>query len=73
MVERDHSGAATGAGTGQGLAALWVQERALLAGLGLMAIPGVGPVVAAGWLVATAVGAEWEPLLVEHPAASLVR
>jgi hypothetical protein len=29
----------------------------LLAGLGIMAIPGVGPVVAAGWLVATAVGA----------------
>jgi hypothetical protein len=29
----------------------------LLAGLGLMAIPGVGPVVAAGWLVSTAVGA----------------
>jgi hypothetical protein len=29
----------------------------LLTGLGIMAIPGVGPVVAAGWLVATAVGA----------------
>lgn len=29
----------------------------LLTGLGLMAIPGVGPVVAAGWLVATAAGA----------------
>ncbi len=29
----------------------------LLAGLGMLAIPGVGPVVAAGWLVATAVGA----------------
>jgi len=29
----------------------------LLAGLGLLAIPGVGPVVAAGWLAATAVGA----------------
>jgi len=27
----------------------------LLAGLGLMAIPGLGPVVAAGWLVSTAV------------------
>ena len=31
--------------------------RRLLAGLGLLAIPGVGPVVAAGWLVATAAGA----------------
>ena len=29
----------------------------LLAGLGLVAIPGVGPVVAAGWLVATVAGA----------------
>jgi hypothetical protein len=29
----------------------------LLTGLGIMAIPGVGPVVAAGWLVSTAVGA----------------
>lgn len=29
----------------------------LLAGLGLLAIPGLGPVVAAGWLVSTAVGA----------------
>ena len=29
----------------------------LLAGLGLLAIPGIGPVVAAGWLVATAAGA----------------
>jgi hypothetical protein len=29
----------------------------LLTGLGLMAIPGVGPVVAAGWLVSTAAGA----------------
>ena len=29
----------------------------LLAGLGMLAIPGVGPVVAAGWLIATAVGA----------------
>ncbi len=29
----------------------------LLAGLGMLAIPGVGPVVAAGWLVATVAGA----------------
>ena len=29
----------------------------LLAGLGLLAIPGLGPIVAAGWLVSTAVGA----------------
>lgn len=29
----------------------------LLAGLGLLAIPGIGPIVAAGWLAATAAGA----------------
>jgi hypothetical protein len=29
----------------------------VLAGLGLMAIPGLGPVVAAGWLASAAVGA----------------
>src|SRR5437868_1779001 len=29
----------------------------LLAGLGMLAIPGIGPVVAAGWLVSTAAGA----------------
>lgn len=29
----------------------------LLAGLGMLAIPGLGPVVAAGWLASTAVGA----------------
>jgi hypothetical protein len=29
----------------------------VLAGLGILAIPGIGPVVAAGWLVAAAVGA----------------
>jgi hypothetical protein len=29
----------------------------LLAGLGILAIPGLGPVVAAGWLAATALGA----------------
>ena len=30
----------------------------LLAGLGLLAIPGLGPVVAAGWLLAAATGAD---------------
>lgn len=59
-VDRDHDGvddrvegARTGAGIGAGLGG----AAGLLTGLGLMAIPGVGPVVAAGWLVATAVGA----------------
>src|SRR5690606_17350696 len=29
----------------------------LLAGLGTLAIPGIGPVIAGGWLLATAIGA----------------
>lgn len=48
---------ATGAGTGAGIGAAVGGTAGLLAGLGLLAIPGVGPVVAAGWLVATAAGA----------------
>lgn len=45
------------AGIGAGLGATVGGVGGLLAGLGLLAIPGVGPVVAAGWLAATAVGA----------------
>ena len=48
---------AEAAGTGAGLGAAAGGTAGLLAGLGLMAIPGVGPVVAAGWLVATLAGA----------------
>src|ERR1700685_1803679 len=51
------SNAAEGAGTGAGVGAAIGGVGGLLTGLGLLAIPGVGPVVAAGWLVATAVGA----------------
>ncbi|WP_375463323.1 hypothetical protein [uncultured Methylobacterium sp.] len=49
--------ASTGAGTGATLGTVLGGGAGLLAGLGLMAIPGVGPVVAAGWLVATLTGA----------------
>ena len=42
-------GATTGGALGAG--------AGLLAGLGIMAVPGLGPVVAAGWLVSTLVGA----------------
>ena len=48
---------ATGTGTGATLGTVLGGGVGLLAGLGLMAIPGVGPVVAAGWLVATLTGA----------------
>ncbi len=49
--------AQTGAGTGASLGTLLGGGAGLLSGLGLLAIPGLGPVVAAGWLVATLVGA----------------
>ena len=48
---------AEGAATGGGIGAAAGGAAGLLAGLGLIAIPGVGPVVAAGWLVATLSGA----------------
>ena len=59
-VDRDRDGVddrAEGAATGAGIGATAGGVVGLLTGLGLMAIPGVGPVVAAGWLVATAAGA----------------
>jgi hypothetical protein len=46
-------GAAKGATTG----GLLGGGAGLLAGLGMLAIPGLGPVVAAGWLASTAAGA----------------
>ena len=53
----DNSKAAADATGGAGVGAVIGGAGGLLTGLGLMAIPGVGPVVAAGWLAATAVGA----------------
>jgi len=52
-VDDRAEGAAKGAGIGAGLGG----AAGLLAGLGLLAIPGLGPVVAAGWLASTALGA----------------
>ena len=45
------------AGKGAGVGATLGGVGGLLAGLGLLAIPGLGPVVAAGWLASTALGA----------------
>ncbi|MBR0868990.1 hypothetical protein JQ633_01365 [Bradyrhizobium tropiciagri] len=56
-VDRDRDGVddrAEGAGAGAGIGAALGGAAGLLAGLGLLAIPGLGPVVAAGWLVSTA-------------------
>lgn len=58
--DRDGDGVddrAEAAGKGAGIGAGLGGAAGLLAGLGLLAIPGLGPVVAAGWLAATAVGA----------------
>ena len=49
----EHSATATGLGVGAAVGG----TGGLLAGLGILAIPGVGPVVAAGWLAATIAGA----------------
>ncbi len=55
LLTRDDrvTGAAKGAEIGAALGGL----AGLLTGLGLVAIPGIGPVVATGWLAATAAGA----------------
>ena len=45
------------AGTGATAGTIFGGGLGLLAGIGSLAIPGVGPVVAAGWLVATLTGA----------------
>jgi hypothetical protein len=55
--DRDHDGVddrVEGAGAGAGIGAVAGGVAGALAGLGLLAIPGVGPVVAAGWLASTA-------------------
>jgi hypothetical protein len=56
-VDRDRDGVddrAEGAAAGAGIGAAAGGLAGLLAGLGLLAIPGLGPVVAAGWLASTA-------------------
>jgi hypothetical protein len=51
--ENDSSGTAEGTGVGAALGG----AGGLLAGLGAFAIPGIGPVVGAGWLATTLIGA----------------
>lgn len=65
QMESDGSGSlgdgdsdvAEGAGKGAATGGLLGGGAGLLAGLGLLAIPGLGPVVAVGWLASTAIGA----------------
>ena len=56
-AEYDDVDEVSGAATGAGLGATIGGAGGLLAGLGMIAIPGIGPVVAAGWLAATLAGA----------------
>jgi hypothetical protein len=56
-IDRDRDGVddrAEGAAKGGAIGAVVGGVAGLLAGLGLLAIPGLGPVVAAGWLASTA-------------------
>jgi heat induced stress protein YflT len=55
-VVKEKSNAVPDAEAGAAVGTVLGGSAGLLAGLGLRAIPGVGPVVAAGWLVSTAVG-----------------
>lgn len=51
------AGAGSVAADGAGLGTLVGGGAGLLASLGVIALPGIGPVLAAGWLTATALGA----------------
>jgi uncharacterized protein (TIGR02271 family) len=56
-IDRDADGTddrAEGAAAGAGIGATLGGLTGLLAGLGMLAIPGIGPVVAVGWLASTA-------------------
>jgi hypothetical protein len=57
LVANDRTKAAEDAGVGAAGGAVVGGVGGLLAGLGILAIPGLGPVVAAAWLAAAAVGA----------------
>ena len=57
-AEEEPSAAAEDAGTGASFGGMIGAAAGLMAGMGVLAIPGIGPVVAAGWLASTlAVGA----------------
>lgn len=56
-IDDDDNDAAEGAAKGATTGGVLGGGAGLLAGLGMLAIPGLGPVVSAGWLVSTAVGA----------------
>jgi hypothetical protein len=53
----DNNMAETGAADGAAIGGVLGGGAGLLAGLGALTIPGLGPVIGAGWLVTTAIGA----------------
>ena len=55
-VGDDDDGAGEGVAAGATAGGVIGGGAGLLAGLGMLAIPGLGPVVAAGWLASTAIG-----------------
>lgn len=57
LIGPEGTASSTGAAEGAGVGAAIGGVGGLLAGLGAFAIPGIGPVVGAGWLVATIAGA----------------
>jgi hypothetical protein len=57
VAATDGDDVAEGAGAGAGIGAAVGGAGGLLTGLGMLAIPGIGPVVAGGWLLSTVVGA----------------
>ncbi|MGN6671980.1 MAG: hypothetical protein ACTHMA_01690, partial [Thermomicrobiales bacterium] len=56
-AEPTHTETKSGTGTGAGVGATVGGVVGILTGLGIMAIPGIGPLVAAGWLATTLAGA----------------
>jgi hypothetical protein len=57
VTDHPDTSTADGVGVGSGLGLIAGGTGGLLAGLGMLAIPGIGPVVAAGWLASTLAGA----------------
>ena len=57
MISPHRDGDDTGTAEGAGIGAAVGGVGGLLAGLGAFAIPGIGPVVGAGWLATTLIGA----------------
>ena len=56
IVSPERDGADSGTAEGAGIGAAVGGVGGLLAGLGAFAIPGIGPVVGAGWLATTLIG-----------------